>query len=255
MDSSALVIFLLVVAVGSYIQTVTGFALGLIVMGAVTVLGLAPVSFSAVVVSMLALVNSLLALRKSSHSVDWRIVRTVIAGLLPSVFVGLLLLQYLSAHWILLLKPLLGVVIISSGLFLFYKPQPRAVLAGASTTFAIGVVGGLFGGLFSTSGPPIIFHLYRQPLALQVVRTTLLAIFILAAIVRLTYVGIRGEITLPILQLGLYSLPLVIMFTTIGRRYRPPLSDLAMRRVAFGLLVLLGILLLLPAAGLGGVVH
>jgi len=255
MDQTAFVIFLLVVAIGSYIQTVTGFALGLLVMGAVTVLGLAPIPISAIVVSMLALVNSLLALRNASHSIDWKIVRAIIAGLLPAVFFGLLLLQYLSTHAVAMLKPLLGVVIISSGLFLIYKPHPLPAISATSSTFAIGMIGGLFGGLFSTSGPPIIFHLYRQPVALQVVRTTLLAIFILAAIVRLSYVGFRGEITLPIIKLGVYCLPLVIVFTTLGRRFRPPLSDLAMRRVAFALLVLLGILLLIPATDFHGTIN
>ena len=253
MDHSSLLIFLSLVAIGSYIQTVTGFALGLLVMGAVTVLGLAPVSVSAVVVSMLAFINSLLALRKGSHDINWKMVRAIVAGLLPAVFVGLLLLQYLSTHAVELLKPLLGIVIIGSGLFLIYKPHPKPTVSTTPGTFAIGLFGGVLGGLFSTSGPPIIFHLYRQPLSLPAVRATLLTIFILAAMVRLTYVGLRGEITLPILQLGLYSLPLVIIFTSVGRRFRPPLTDLAMRRMAFGLLVLLGILLLIPAASMNGV--
>lgn len=246
MDNASLLVFLSVVAIGSYIQTVTGFALGLVVMGAVTLLGLAPVAFVAIVVSLLALVNSFLALAKQGHTVHWQTVRLVVAGMVPAVFLGLLLLDFLSTHSVTLLKTVLGVFLIVSGLLLVYKPHPKRQLDPRWRFLAIGSIGGMFGGLFSTGGPPIVYHLYRQPLQVQVVRTTLLAIFIIATLVRITYVGLRGDFTWPILELALYSMPLVLLFTWIGRRYRPPLSDLAMRRVAFGLLVILGVLLLIP---------
>ena len=253
MDTQSLIIFLFVVAMGSYIQTVTGFALGLVIMGAVTLLGLAPVTFSAIVVSLLALVNSFLALSKQGHTVHWQSVRIIVAGLVPAVFIGLLLLNYLSTHSMDLLKTLLGAFIIGSGLLLVYKPQPRKDIASTMNFFAIGLVGGLFGGLFSTGGPPIVFHLYRQPIPVSVIRTTLLAVFVVATLIRITYVGIQGDISWPVLRLSLYSLPLVILFTYFGRRFRPPLSDLSMRRVAFALLILLGITLLVPAELLNGI--
>ena len=252
MDTHSLIIFLFVVAIGSYIQTVTGFALGLVIMGAVTFLGLAPVTFSAIVVSLLALVNSFLALTRQGHTVHWSSVRIIVAGMVPAVFSGLLLLDYLSAHSMYLLKTLLGVFIICSGLLLVYKPQPRATIASTGNFLAIGMIGGLFGGLFSTGGPPIVFHLYRQPLPVAVIRTTLLAIFVVATLLRITYVGINGDISWSVIRLSLYSLPLVILFTYLGRRFRPPLSDLSMRRLAFILLILLGLMLLLPSSLLGG---
>lgn len=247
MDTSSLLIFLTVVAIGSYIQTVTGFALGLVIMGTVTILGLAPVAFSAIVVSLLALANSSLALLKEGNTVHWKSVRWIVAGLLPAVFAGLALLDYFSANSMTLLKTLLGSFIIVSGLMLIYKPQPKPAMAPSSRFFTIGLVGGLFGGLFSTGGPPIVFHLYRQPMSVMVVRTTLLAIFVVATTLRVAYVGIGGGINGQVLELTIYSLPLVIIFTMIGKKYRPPLSDLTMRRFAFALLVILGTSLLIPA--------
>lgn len=246
MDGFSLIVFLAVVAIGSYIQTVTGFALGLVIMGAVTLMNLAPVAFVAIVISLLALVNSFLALLKHGHTVHWRTVRLVVGGLVPAVFVGLLLLDYLSNHAMATLKTVLAVFIISSGLLLVYKPRPKPVLDSDARFIGIGAIGGLFGGLFSTGGPPVVFHLYRQPMQVEVIRTTLLAIFIVATLFRIGYVSLRGELTWAVIELALYSMPMVLLFTWIGRRYRPPLSDLAMRRVAFGLLIMLGGLLLIP---------
>jgi uncharacterized membrane protein YfcA len=246
MDIPALLVFLSVVALGSYIQTVTGFALGLVVMGAVTLLNLAPVAMVAIVISLLALVNSFLALLKQGHTVDWLSVRWIVAGLVPAVFIGLMLLDYLSNNSVATLKKLLGIFIVCSGLLLVYRPHPKPVPDRQIRFFAIGAIGGLFGGLFSTGGPPIVFHLYRQPMRVEVVRTTLLAIFIVATIVRIGYVGLRGEFSWPAVRLALYAMPMVLLFTWVGKRYRPPLSDHAMRRVAFGLLILLGLMLLVP---------
>lgn len=246
MDSQELIIFLAVFAIGSYIQTVTGFALGLVIMGAVTMLGPAPVSFSAIVVGLLALVNSSIALTRQGHTVHWPSAWPVMVGLLPGILLGIFLLDYFSTHAMQLLRILLGVFIIISGLLIFYKPDPRPVLASRAQFLAAGIIGGLFGGLFSTGGPPIVYHLYRQPLPVAVVRTTLLAIFIVATVSRIIYVGIKGDIDWPIIHLTIFGLPVVVLFTVIGKRFRPPLSDTGMRRLAFGLLVLLGVTLLLP---------
>lgn len=246
MEPSALIAFLAIVAAGSYIQTVTGFGLGLITMGTVTLVGLAPVEFSSIVVSILALTNSALALFKQHHTVHRLSLGLVISGLLPGVLLGVFLLGIFSTHAIHALRFTLGVFIITSGLLLMYKPHPKPVLDSRAQFFTIGIVGGLFGGLFSTAGPPIVYHLYRQPLSVAVIRTTLLAIFIVANFLRILFIGIKGDINWPVLHLALFSIPVVAVLTVFGRKFRPPLSDLAMRRMAFALLILLGTMLLLP---------
>ena len=246
MEPSALIAFLAIVAAGSYIQTVTGFGLGLITMGTVTLVGLAPVEFSSIVVSILALTNSALALFKQHHTVHRLSLGLVISGLLPGVLLGVFLLGIFSTHAIHALRFTLGVFIITSGLLLMYKPHPKPVLDSRAQFFTIGIVGGLFGGLFSTAGPPIVYHLYRQPLSVAVISTTLLAIFIVANFLRILFIGIKGDINWPVLHLALFSIPVVAVLTVFGRKFRPPLSDLAMRRMAFALLLLLGTMLLLP---------
>ncbi|MDX5151594.1 MAG: hypothetical protein R3188_03875, partial [Acidiferrobacterales bacterium] len=96
MEPSALIAFLAIVAAGSYIQTVTGFGLGLIVMGTVTLLGLAPIEFSSIAVSILALTNSALALFKQHHTVHRPSLGLVVSGLLPGVLLGVFLLGVFS---------------------------------------------------------------------------------------------------------------------------------------------------------------
>jgi hypothetical protein len=56
-----------------------------------------------------------------------------------------------------------------------------------------------------------------------------------------------GNITGEVLGLGLLSVPVSFLSALLARRFPPPVSDLAMRRVAFVLLSLLGLALVLGA--------
>ena len=85
-----------VVAAGTYFQTVTGFGLGMIVMGVASGLGLAPVPALAALVSLLSLANCLVALPGALHHLDWRAIRAASIGLLPAMAAGVLMLGYLD---------------------------------------------------------------------------------------------------------------------------------------------------------------
>ena len=102
---------LVLMGAASYFQTVTGFGLGMIVIGAASGLNLAPVASVAAVVSLVTLANSAIALPGKLHHVDWRAVRAATLGLLPSVGAGVLLLGYLSGGASGILQFLLGAVI------------------------------------------------------------------------------------------------------------------------------------------------
>ena len=238
-------LLLLIVAAGAYVQAVTGFALGLIVVGAATLAGLVPVAVSAAVVNVAALVSVATALRGRMHHVRWRDAGYLLGGMVPAVFAGVFLLDYLSAGLTEALHTVLAASILASGVLLTLKPDPRAIAAGRWSALIMGSVGGLFTGLFSTGGPPIVYHLYRQPFEVVAIRATLLATFGLAGVIRLGWLGARGSLTGGILALSACSIPVVIAATVLARRFPPPLSERNLRRFAFALLIALGAMLLL----------
>lgn len=239
--------FLFLLVLGSYIQTVTGFALGLFVMGAATLFDLAAVAMSAAIVTISSLVNTSMALRQEHHHVNWSQAMWLSAGLLPAMGLGLWLLEYFSGGEMALLRMLLGLFIVIGAVLLALKPHPRKQSAGAPATFLVGMVAGVFGGLFSTAGPPVVYHLYREPIAVNTIRMTMIAVFAIATAVRLLVVIPAGHVTEQVLWISALGAPLVILATWFGQRYRPPVSDLGMRRLAFILLMLLGLILIIPA--------
>lgn len=236
--------FVAVVALGAYVQTVTGFAHGLIVMGAVTLLGLAPIAFSAVVVSLTSMFNILVALRSSHHQVDRRTTLLASLGMAPALLLGIALLGYLSGEATHTLRIILGLFILGGGTLLMLRPHPRRTSASGWKDVVMGALGGFFGGLFSTAGPPLVYHMYREPLPIPVIRTTLLAIFGFTTIMRNGVVLLNGDFEMGMLTVSLLCLPAVYLATLLGERYPPPMAEQGMRRLAFGLLTVLGIPLL-----------
>lgn len=247
MDIESLAGLLAIAFIAAYTQTLTGFALGLIMMGGIGLTGVLPLTDAAVLVSILVIVNASQVLAKG-----WRDI--AVAQFLPALMASLLFLGlgYLllglmvdtSLDW---LKLALGIVIIGSSIQLSLKPAQHLVLSGPASFAAFGAVAGVMGGLFSTAGPPLIYHFYRQPLKAVVVRETLVAIFAVNALIRLALVAGAGHLPSASVWWGLLAIPAVIVATHLARRYPPPLSPLAMRRMAFLLLFLSGVSLAVPA--------
>ena len=73
MDTTALLGFLALVALGSFIQTLSGFAIALIITGGVTVFQLAPITFTVNVVSFVALINVLTAIHGLHSEIEKRV--------------------------------------------------------------------------------------------------------------------------------------------------------------------------------------
>lgn len=245
MPDPALWLFAAVTLVAAYVQTVSGFALGLIVMGAVGALDLAGIPFTALVVSLLSLVNVLSALRGRWHDVERRTLWVGTVAMVPAVLAGLALLHWLEAAWLDGLRGLLGGFILIGAVLLMLRPSPRTAPSPPWKAGLWGGIAGLFGGLFSTAGPPIVFHLYREPLGIPVIRATLLAFFAATTLTRILATGATGSIDREVLLWVAVSLPTVLLGTWAGRRFPPRISDLAMRRLAFALLAGLGLALLL----------
>ncbi len=231
---------LAVLAVASYFQTVTGFGLGMIVMGVTSGFDIAPIPLVAALVSLVTLVNSGVGLRGRLRDIDWPAARAVLLGVLPSTMAGVLLLEYLNVAAATLLQLLLGATIIYSGVAFMLRPTQQAERSPDRSFFVAGALSGLFGGLFGMAGPPVIFHYYRQPFELATVRNMLLLTFGFTSGARTIFVGTQGTFTGDTWWLIVFAAPAVALATLAGRRFPPPIAPNVMRRVAIGTLVAIG---------------
>lgn len=239
--------FVALAAAAAYAQTLTGFAFGLITMGGVGLTGLLSLPDAAMIVSVLTLVNATQMLLKGWRDVAWREFGFVMAASIPLLFVGYGLLEWLAGTQADVLRLILGLVIIVSSLQLARKPEPLPRQSRDGSFLFFGAVAGLMGGMFSTAGPPLVYHFYRQPMPLARVRETLVTVFALNAVFRIGLVAFSGDLPSGSTLTGLFAIPAVMGATYAARRWPPPASPATMRRIVFVLLFLSGISLGTPA--------
>lgn len=243
-----LTVLLALAAVAAYVQTVTGFALGLVLVGGIGLTGIMPLPDAAVLVSILTIVNGIVVLSRGWRDVAFPELGLTFAGSVLALAAGYALLQLLAGTSLDWLRLLLGTVIVLSSLQLLWRPAPLPRRSPALAFAGFGALAGLMGGLFSTSGPPLVYHYYRQPMPHAAVRETLLLYFTISGLLRLGIVAGTGHTPPPSLWWTLVAVPAVVLFTTLARRWPPPLSLMAMRRLVFVLLMLSGLALAVPAA-------
>ncbi|MDR3099868.1 MAG: sulfite exporter TauE/SafE family protein [Paraburkholderia sp.] len=250
-------VLIAVIGAASYFQTITGFGLSMIVLGATSGFDIAPVASIATLLSLVTLTNSATALHGKLHHIDWRAVGAATLGALPAVVVGVMLLDYMSGSASGMLQLLLGVVVLYGGLSAALRPAPLAQRSGDRSFFVSGVCGGLLSGMFGMSGPPLIFQFYRQPLKLIEIRCALILIFAITSFTRVLYSVYHGQIGASICIEAALAAPVVMLMTIAARHYPPPLSSTATRRLAFGVLMVIGASLVLCAlrAMIGAPVH
>ena len=240
-------LFLLAVALATCAQTLTGFAFALVLVGVGGFFELASLPDLANVVTVLALANATIALRGSRESFDRPAFRDIAIGMVAGTLAGIGLLEWLSANLLLVLRLLLGLTVIGCALVVLLEATRLQQRSRAFVFIAWGMVSGVLSGLFSTGGPPLVYHLYRQPMPLKAVRDTLVAALAFSSLARLLVVVPLGGFSLRALQLSALAAPLVFALTWWLERHPPRWSRAAVLRLVCGLLFLTGIGLAIPA--------
>ena len=250
------VLFLVIVVLGALVQTLTGFAMGLIIIVGVALFDITDIAFAAAVVSFISMTNAGVALRQGHRYVDWLFVRRILLGMIPAMALGIILLTYLSEHYYTLLKTLLGFFIILAGTSLMIAPAPFSAQSSGLMFTLFGTLGGLLAGLYSAGGAPLAYFAYRQPLSINTIRFSLLAVFGASTAIRTAMIGVSGQLNMAILQMSVVAIPLVIVVTLVASRYVQLVPDHLVRRLVFVILIVAGIFLigssLLPDFGVTG---
>jgi len=247
MEPAAWLVFLGAVFVGSYVQAVTGFAMGMIVIAVVGASGLIPLPVLTATASLVTIVNVTLALKGHLGHVNRAVFVWLAVGQLPAIWLGVGLLAVLDRDAERLLQVLLGSFITLGSLSMVLRPSPLARVSSPPVCALVGVAGGVIGGLFSASGPILGYFNYRQPLPVVTIRATLLCSFALTTVTRTLVVGAEGGLTADVGWLAAFALPLVIGGTWLGREVPPPVADETLKRLAFGILLVLGVWILVGA--------
>lgn len=238
---AAHLLFVLFVAFSVYVQTLTGFALSLMLLGLVGLTHLFPLPDAANAVSFLSLVNAASFLhRRRPIRIEPAMKLAVLASMAGS-FIGMGILTYVAANSLQLLRTLLGLIIIGCALLLWRIGQPRAATSPARAFAGVGVLSGVLGGMFSTAGPPLVYLVYRQPWPLARIQESLIFAFGVGALLRLVVLGLAGQISAQSLLLAAEAVPVVLLVTLLGANRKPPVSRETLKHLVCLLLIGAGV--------------
>jgi uncharacterized protein len=239
--------FLACVALATCAQSVTGFALALILLGLTGLFELAPLADVANVATVISLCTAAVALRGARDSLDRPILRATITGSVFGVAAGVALLAWLSANVVMVLRLLLGLVVIACAIVVLVRARPLPQRSSKASFQVFGFVSGVLGGLFSASGPPLVYQFYRQPLALDAVRDTLVASLAAGGLIRLIMVVASGQFSARSVTLSAAGVPLAMGLTWWLRRHPPAWPREMVLKIVCVLLVITGVGLIGPA--------
>ncbi len=234
------ILFLLFVAIAVYVQTLTGFAVALILLGLVGATDLLPLVDTVNAATVISFVNAATFLyRRRPLRLERALGPTIVTCVL-GIIAGTLLLTWLAGTAYEALRLLLGAIIIVSAFLLWRVARPLETVSSPATFAVAGGLAGLMGGMFSAPGPPLVFLLYRQPLPFARIQESLLLLFAVATGLRLVIVLIAGQFSWLSLQLTAEAIPVVILITALAAGRPPPLSPRLLRTLACLLLVVAG---------------
>ena len=242
-----LFLFVISVLIASYIQGVTGFAMAMLlvaVLGSARVLDIGVLTAT---VSLLTLVNIGMSLHGHYHLIQGRVIKWLLLGQIPAVFLGVWLLDLLSVSALALFELLLGVFIVLGCLAMLVKPRLRDNVSSSLSCLVAGLSGGLLGGLFAASGPVMGWFCYRQPLAIVEIRATLLSFFAISTLLRTGIVGVNGGLTQHVWLYFICGVPIVLLGTWLARRFPPVMEEKTLRQCVFGVMMALGLWLIISS--------
>jgi hypothetical protein len=233
-------LFLIFVTLATYAQNLTGFALALILLGLVGATDLVPLPDVVNAITVIALTNSCAFLYRRWPVRVEQSLWPAIASSMPGTIAGTLLLAWLAGAAYEVLRLLLGLCIVSCALLLWRAAEPLKSASSRGAFVLAGGISGLLGGMFSASGPPLVYLMYRQPLSHARIQESLILFFGVGSLLRLVIVLLAGKFSMHAVGLAAEAAPVVFVVTAFAAGRPPPLSPQLLKAVVCVLLVLAG---------------
>jgi hypothetical protein len=224
----------LVIFLAAFTQSLSGFGLALVSMALLpAVIG---IQMATPLVALVAIAIEAILLLRYREALDLRAIWRVVLAALIGTPVGVLLLSSVDDD---LALRVLGIVISVYALYaLLGLKLPR--LEGSVWAYSAGLMGGLLGGAYNTSGPPVIVYADCRRWPPEVFKSNLQGYFIISSLAVMVTHALNGNITPLVLEAFWWTLPFIAVGLFAGLSLDRWLNPVAFRRVVLALLILMG---------------
>lgn len=233
-------IFAIIIFLSYFIKALTGFA-GALFSVPLLVLFF-DIKFVVPVSSIIALLSGFVLLPsiKIKKHIDKKELAFVLSGAILGTAIGTYFLKSFTSET---LKIIFAIFVIIFALRMIFEKYFSFKKLKTYFGGIFGTLGGITGGMFSTSGPPIVLYLGNQIKNKQVLRGTLIIIFLIASIWRNGLYFFTGMFNNQTYKIALFMIPVLIVATILGSKIHLKLSESFYRKLIGIILVISGILL------------
>lgn len=232
-----LLLLIIGIFVGFFIQTLIGFAGALIALPFLLIV--MPLPTAIAYLSIFYFISTPYYIYKERKNIDKQLLKKLATSSLVGVVAGIILLVYAKP---LLLKKALGVFII---LFVLNNLRPKIDLQmGSKMKYFFGFLGGFFSGVFSTGGPLYVMIVKNATPDVRTFRATMFGVLGLVTLVRLPALAIGGILTVNQLYNAMYVIPFFVFSIFLGKKVYTRLNENILKNIILGLLGLSGFMLI-----------
>ena len=237
----SLTVFLIATFIGGVTTGLAGFAMGLVVSG-IWLHILTPVQTASLIIGYGLLVQGY-GIFKLRHAFDWRKLAPFIIGGTIGVPIGTMLLTYLNPAY---LRLGVGVLLVLYSIYGLVQPALKPVQSGIPADTGIGFLNGLLGGLTGLAGVIVAIWCQVQGWPKDVQRAIYQPVIFTAFAMSAVWLGVSGAISVDIVKLFLFGVPVLLAGVWLGMRLYGRLDEATFRRIILILLLLSGIFLVVP---------
>lgn len=221
------------------IQSSVGFGLALIAMPIlIAVLG---IQIAAPLVAVVGVLAESAILIRYRHAFNLRAVSRVTIAAVLAIPLGIYALRGLDEG---LVTTILGVILILYALYALFSPH-LPELAHQGWAYAFGILAGLLGGAYNTSGPPVIIYGNCRRWPPDEFKSNLQGFFIVFGLGVVSVHALSGNFNGAVWQNLLLAIPGAVLGTIAGFILAKQINPDLFRKIVLVLLILLGLQLIL----------
>jgi uncharacterized protein len=225
-----------VVFLAAFTQGVTGFGSGLVAMALIPLF--MDLRDAVPIVALLGIAVNGAIMWQLRHHIDRKKVLPMVLGALLGVPFGVYALKTLDAG---LLKLALGLILVGYVGYALLGGDERRVRVGDWWGLLAGGLGGVLGGAFNTSGPPVILYVTLKDWDKHAIKASLQVFFVAISLTAVPLHIVSGNIKTEHLPLAGVALPILLLGVWVGTRVYDRIDGNAFRKVVLLGLAVMGL--------------
>ncbi|MCK5684232.1 sulfite exporter TauE/SafE family protein [bacterium] len=243
-DTNIIISLGVVFFISQIIYSVAGFGSGMFAISILSLLYGKPDFFVPLLV-LACIPTELYVTLKSFKNLSFKDNLPIYLGSFPALIAGTFFLKNTNSSFLLFL---MGFILLLSCMASFYrsKSNNKKKIPGLPS-FIIGLFSGLLGGLFGMAGPPLIIYFQFLNMNKTEFRNSLLSIFLVMSIMRVTIYSWESLITFNTFIWMLYILPFSITGLIIGNKLHKKIEEDLFKKLVTALLLILSISLIVKS--------